>query len=75
MRWRDVDLKKRVVCVTKARLQDGTIVQAGNNKHKRRLIPLSEEAVRFLNAATLADENTGYKPGSVGSMTGIRLYK
>ncbi|SRR5581483_11192058 len=48
MRWRDVDLKKRVAHLTKARLQDGTIVQAGNNKHKRRQIPLSDEAVRFL---------------------------
>ena len=48
MRWRDIDLNAKSASLTRARMQDGTVVPAGNNKHKRRLIPLSDEAVRFL---------------------------
>jgi len=48
MRWRDVDLPKKTARLVRVRLQDGTVIPAGNSKHKRRPIPLSDEAVRFL---------------------------
>ena len=64
MRWRDVNLTTKTASLTKARLQDGSVVQAGNSKHKRRLIQLSKEAVHFLDMqrrwqAKMRDENSG----------------
>ncbi|MHB8618647.1 MAG: site-specific integrase, partial [Chloroflexota bacterium] len=64
MRWRDVDLKAKTAALVRVRLQDGSIIPAGNSKHKRRLIALSDEAVHFLEIqrkwqARMRDANTG----------------
>jgi integrase len=64
MRWRDVDLKAKTASLVRVRLQDGSIIPAGNSKHKRRLVALSDEAVRFLEIqrkwqARMCDANEG----------------
>ena len=48
MRWQDVDLEHKLARLVHARMQDGTVIPAGNRKHKRREVPLSGAAVRFL---------------------------
>jgi integrase len=68
MRWRDVDLKAKTASLVRVRLQDGSIIPAGNSKHKRRLVALSDEAVRFLEIqrkwqARMCDAKEG--PGSM----------
>ncbi len=71
MRWRDVDLNRKKASLVQVRLQDGSTIPAGNDKHKRRLIELSDEAVRFLETqrkwqARMRDANEGAWVDDVG---------
>ena len=50
MRWRDVDLQAATASLSRVRLNDGSIIPAGNSKHKRRLLPLPPQAVEALKA-------------------------